>query len=459
MRRPWSFVLMFAVFITGTALAASVPQEPENDNPEYLLDIVTNRYSRWWREIYDSGDDRFRFRLGSNNVSQWFLEEELKLAAPLADRIRFRFHHARLFHYSTEEIGWDVLEFEGRVSGPVYFSVYALPTFDKHTSSLGLMLQHRQAVNEYAIISVEWPALLRNFSEHHRDTADSLLDVFTDQPVRIGLDLRERIIPNVWVRATGEYIPSFTMGEEVNATGQQIPEERSEGKALDGWVEYIIDPDRGVRDQMAFGVEAGYQRSRKSTDVSADPAGDVSFGGEPSRRLAGSPQLIPQEHFDDDLYEMTDSDTVSAWRDTRGFVAPYAWVPVGRRAVLNATLRYEEREISVGNDLGQTFDTSNHYLVPRVGASYALGDRRQYIVEGGYAAEFRDRKVEKVDGLLPRVTLSDNDYNDHRLYLAFDYVFGETNLIRLNESFELDCEDRGQFGIHDHGFFQMIIGF
>jgi hypothetical protein len=31
--------------------------------------------------------------------------------------------------------------------------------------------------------------------------------------------------------------------------------------------------------------------------------------------------------------------------------------------------------------------------------------------------------------------------------------------VRLNEAFELDPEDRGQFGIHDHGFFQMIVGF
>ncbi len=458
MRRPWSLSLIFALFITGTALAASVPQEPENDNSEYLLDIVTNQYSRWWREIYDAGDDRFRFRLGSNNVSQWFIEEELKLAAPLADRVRFRFHHARLFHYTTEEIGWDVLEFEGRINGPIYFSVYAKPTSDKRNSSIGLMLQHRRAVNEYAIFSVEWPGFLKNFSEHHRDTADSLLNVFIDQPVRLGLDVRERIIPNVWVRATGEYIPSFTMGEEVNATGQKYPEERSEGKALDGWVEYIVDPDREVRDQMAFGIEAGYQRSRKSKDVEGGLA-DLSAAGEFLRRDGGAPQLIPQEHFDDDIYDMTDIDTVSAWRDTRGFVSPYAWVPVGGRVVLNAVLRYEEREISVGNALGQTFDTSNRYVVPCVGVSYALGDRRQYLVESGYAAEFRNRTEEKVDGLMPRVTLSDQDYNDHRLYLAFEYVFGETNLIRLNESFELDCEDRGQFGIHDHGFFQMIIGF
>jgi hypothetical protein len=457
MRRALYIVVALLLTASSSALCGSVPQEPENDNPEYLLDIVTNEYSRRWREVWDGGDNRFRFRLGSNKVTQWFLEEELKLAAPLVDRVRFRFHHARLFRYTTEEIAWDVLEFEGRIHDRLYLSLYGRPTLDKREGALGFILQQRRAVNRYVSVSVEWPGFMRNYFEHHRDTSDSLLNVFTDRPVRFALDARERILPRLWVRVSGEYVPSFEMGEEVNATGEKIPKEEAGARALVGWIEYASDPSSEVRDQMAFGIEAAYQRSAKSKDVRCGCGlSDVSplFS-----RRGGGPAAMPQGYFEQGLYESTDEDTVRAWRDERVFVSPYAWVPINDRIVLNGALRYEWREIGMRNHFSQTHYTANEYVVPRVGISYALGLRRQYVLEGGFVSEFRTRSVERVAGSSSRVTLREEDFDDHRLYLAFEYVFGESNMIRLTEGFELDAEDRGQFGIHDHGFFQVIIGF
>ena len=116
-----AFALIVCAYVC-VAAAATVPRPPEEDNQEYLLDIVTNEYSREWREAWDAGDNRFRFRLGSNNVSQWFIEEELKLAVRLNKRLRFRFYHARLDRFTTERIPWDVLEFEGQVSPSWYLA-------------------------------------------------------------------------------------------------------------------------------------------------------------------------------------------------------------------------------------------------------------------------------------------------------------------------------------------------
>ncbi|UCH85629.1 MAG: hypothetical protein JSW50_08075, partial [Candidatus Latescibacterota bacterium] len=105
MKHLRSITLVTAAFLScclGGAFASSVPQHPEMDNPEYQLDIVTNGYSRWWREVWDAGDNRFRFRLGSNNVTQWFIDEQLKFATDLIrDRLRFRFYHMRIKPYST----------------------------------------------------------------------------------------------------------------------------------------------------------------------------------------------------------------------------------------------------------------------------------------------------------------------------------------------------------------------
>jgi hypothetical protein len=462
-------VLGASVALWGSARAAPPPHEAERDNREYLLDIVTNDYSRSWREIWDAEDNRFRFRLGSNNVTQWFVDEEIKLSAALLDRVRFRFYHSRQFRYSTEQISWDVMEFEGRVHKRMYLSLYARPTVDKRKSSLGVIVQHRRAVNRFFMLSVEWPGFLRNSSEHWRDTPDSLLDVFTDQPVRFGIDVREKITRNVWIRAVGEIVPSFEMGDEETATGLRIPRESAEAKALDGWVEYVVDPSRDVRDQMAFGIEAGYQRSKKSKarEAEALPTGNPDVEAlaseNPSVRAFshtdGPPWAVPQNHFGEDLYEQTDDDTITAWRDTRRFVSPYAWVPLGERVTLRATLRYEEREIAIDNDAQQTFHTTNEYVIPRLGVLYSMGSQRQYIIETGLVSEFRERTEERFDGPSGRATMRKDDYEDHRLYLAFEYVFGGSNVIRLNEGFELDSEDRGKFGIHDHGFFQLIIGF
>lgn len=445
----------YAAYVRG----ATVPQEPEEDNQEYLLDLVTNQYNRSWREVWDAGDNRFRFRLGSNNVTQWFLEEELKFSTELLDRLRFRFYHSRRFRYTTDKVTWDVMELEARVHKRNYASLYVRPTFDKRQSSLGFMYQHRRAVNRFILLSVEWPGLFRNFFEHHRNTADSLLNIFTDRPVRLGLDVREQIIPNVWIRARGEFIPSFEMGEEVTATGERFPKERAEAKALAGWAEYIIDPARDIRDQMVFGIEMGYQRSRKSKDPEYGGSwlDDIGVLGSPR----GDDHLvrIPQRRFGEDLYERTEEDTVMAWRDSRRFVSPYAWVPLNDRVVLRGTLRFEEREIAIGNDNDQTFTTINKYVVPSVGVRYGLGDRRQYLLEAGFASEFRERTEKRVESPDVPQIVGEEDFDDHRLYIAFEYVFGDSKIIRFIEAFELDSEDRGEFKIHDHGFCQLILGF
>ena len=459
MRTIVLIAVMILIVAGGRARGAAVPQEPEEDNQEYLLDIVTNEYSRWWREVWDAGDNRFRFRLGSNNVTQWFMEEELKLSTELLDRLRFRFYHSRQFRYSTEKISWDVMEFEGRVLERGYVSLYVRPTSDKRESSLGLMFQHRRSVNQFMILSVEWPGFMRNFSEHHRNTSDSLLNVFTKKPVRFGLDVRERIIPNVWVRARGEFIPSFEMGEEVTANGETFPKERAEAKAMGGWIEYITDPAREIRDQTAFGIEVGYERSRKSKDPEYGSSLFDDRGVFGPSRDGESLVRVPQTRFGEDLFERTDEDTVRAWRESRWFVAPYAWVTLTDRVGLRATIRFEEREIAIGNDADQTFTTINEYVVPAVGVRYALGERRQYLLEAGLASEFRKRTEKQVESpSLPHVVLEEN-FDDHRLYIAFEYVFGDSKIIRINEAFELDSEDRGEFKIHDHGFVQLILGF
>jgi hypothetical protein len=129
------------------------------------------------------------------------------------------------------------------------------------------------------------------------------------------------------------------------------------------------------------------------------------------------------------------------------------------RVVLRGTLRFEEREIAIGNDNDQTFTTINKYVVPSVGVRYGLGDRRQYQLEAGLASEWRERTEKRTESPDVPQIVGEEDFDDHRLYIAFEYVFSDSKIIRFIEAFELDSEDRGEFKIHDHGFFQLILGF
>ncbi|UCG50424.1 MAG: hypothetical protein JSW58_09420 [Candidatus Latescibacterota bacterium] len=444
----------------GSALAGTIPQEPEIDNGEYFLDVVTNEYTRWWREIWDAGDNRIRFRLGSNNTGQWFMEEELKVTSDLlANRLRFRYYHGRLLRYTTYRIAADVLELEGRLYRKNYLSLLIRPTLDKRESSIGLMFQHREATNRFVKVSVEWPHFLNNFSERRRDRHDSLLTIYTDHPTRYAFDLRERIIPGIWVGATGEFIPEFEMGDELTATQEKIPKERADAKVITGWAEYILNPSRGLREQTAFGINAGYRKERKSKDPECQCSfWDDRVVGDTARDDRGI-WAVPQTYFEGDLYGRTEEDTVMAWRESRWFLSPYAWVVVNDRLTVRASVRFEEREIAIGNDNEQAFYTVNKYIVPTVGARYAFGKSRLAILEMGIVSEFRRRTEERTDDPFMRMVTRKENFDDNRMYIAFEYVFGDSKILRLNEAIELDAQDWGEFRIHDHGFFQLIFEF
>jgi hypothetical protein len=168
---------------------------------------------------------------------------------------------------------------------------------------------------------------------------------------------------------------------------------------------------------------------------------------------------VPPTHFGRDLYQRTDEDSVAAWRDSRWFLSPYAWIVLNDRVTLRANVRVGEQEIGIGNVTEQTFYTTNAYVVPLVGVRYSFGRSRSAVLETGLVSEWRKRTEEQTDDMHNRVEVRREHFDDHRLYVGFEYVFGDSKIIRLVEAFELDAEDRGDFAIHDHGFFQVIFGF
>jgi hypothetical protein len=516
-RLPKYILLVLFLLIPVLLHAAQVPQEPEKDNKEYLLDLVTNGYNRTWREIWDAGDNRLRLRLGSNNVREWFIEEELKFSAHLLNRLRLRFYHSRLLYYTSKRRSFDTIEFEGRLWGDYYASFFAEPRAEKVDNSIGLAFQRRTAVNRYAVIYFELPRFLNNFTEHHKATSDSVLSVYSRLPVRMGLELRDNITPHVAARLSGYLSNAFEAVNENTFTRMRVPREGGKVKAVSGWVEYVDNGSLPAGEQSAFGIEGAYiylgkyrnfpgsalgmdlngdsresprerlsgdssrylLRESSGSEVQSMDLGSNGVFGEGlvwgSKRCSGensgaharggggsmtrSPGIsLPYIELGEDPFTFMEEDTMRIWSETRQYATPYVWLPVNRMLSINAAVRFERREISWASVDGAQADVTNQYVVPSVKARLELGRRRASAVEGGFIAEYRKRK-EKITRDLSILSNSRDDYRDHRLILSYEYHFRPDAILRIIESLDLDREDWGQFSIHDHGFFQMIMGF
>jgi hypothetical protein len=430
----------------------TAPVEPQTENPEFTLDTWTNRYDRYWREVWDGGDNRFRLKFGSNNVREWNLEEELKLAADLLDdRLRFRFYHSRLLLDSSDQRRRDTFEFELRLRGRYYLSVFATPTFTKAENSIGLMLQHRARVDEYVKLIAELPHAVRNFAERHGDRPGASYTAFTRRPFRLAVDARGALVPCVWGRLVVDYVRPFETATEDNDTGALADNERGEAWSIGGWVEYAAG-DRGP-DQPAGGIY--YHAESRLREGEPVHAGGPVAAALPGRAGGDAPGRIPVG-IGNEFYTPTVPDTLRRWSDKRAVLEPFVRLPVAGRWVFKGSPRLDYRELETTDEAGRTSRIENGSIVAGAGGQVALGDTRRAVVEGGFAMEYRDRRQSCG---CPGAPARKDIYRDHRLYASFEYRFSPTRVIRLIETIDLAREDWGSFSIHDHGFVQAIFSF
>jgi hypothetical protein len=256
-------IVAFTLLVMTAAPAPAtppVPREPKSENSEYILDLVTNRYRPAWRDVWERGDNRFRLRLGSNDVARWFLEEELKASASLTDdRLRFRYWHTRKLRHETEEIRGDTFELEARLFERNYLSVYVTPSAAKADNAVGLILQSRRTVDRYTKFFIEFPHIVHNFVERNKDDGDSLITTFEGVPLRIGLVERDEVALGLTFWLEGEIVPEFTVVEEEQHTGRETRAENAFARSL------------LVRFERARASRAGTARTSAADIPSASP--------------------------------------------------------------------------------------------------------------------------------------------------------------------------------------------
>jgi len=443
--------------------SATSPREPERDNEEYILDQVTNEYSRPWREVWDGGESELRFRLGSNNVRQWFIEEELKLTTYLLRRLRLKFYQSRLLRYTDHQYSFNTFEFEFRLQNDYYASLIAIPTAKKDDNSIGFSIQRRRAVNRYALVYIELPRFLNNFTEHHKATSDTLFDIYSRQPVRFGVEFRDNIGAHLAVRFSGYMSNNYEFALENSRTGERMGEGGGKVKAFAGWIEHIDDTTKTVDKQNVFGIEGAYAFIEKFrvpalSQAATEILPPLKHDQVSRKDLMSTGYALPFIEFGDDPFTLMKSDTLLSYSEEKMFFAPYLWMSVGERAVVALSVRFERRELYWTNNERIGSRIRNRYIVPAFRLFYELGARKKSEVGFAFISEYRKRTEVDCIGSGQIIDM-DSERKDRRICILYEYRFRPDARLKIIESIDLDKRDWGQFSVHDHGFFQLIIGF
>jgi hypothetical protein len=133
------------------------------------------------------------------------------------------------------------------------------------------------------------------------------------------------------------------------------------------------------------------------------------------------------------------------------------WIPLAERLLLKWSLDYVDRKLAWRDDRGRLTKIENTAVVPGVGLQVRPRGGKTYL-EAGLAAEYRRRTEEHYRSGLGEGRRDDR-YQDHRIYLVYEYRFADAKIIRLIETIDLDREDWGSFSIHDHAFVQLLFEF
>jgi hypothetical protein len=123
--------------------------------------------------------------------------------------------------------------------------------------------------------------------------------------------------------------------------------------------------------------------------------------------------------------------------------------------VLKTSVRLDYRELDYAYVTGGSSEIVNRSVVAGAGAQVKLGGARRSVLESGLAMEYRERQESCGCG----GTEQNDNYQDHRFYVSYEYRFSPTRIIRLVETIDFDREDWGSFSIHDHGFVQAVFSF
>jgi len=394
----------------GSSFRSTSPEEPEKYDSEYYLDMLTVRTDHNWREVWDRSDNVYNFSTGSLNVEQWFLRQSLKFSASLSENFRFRYWLDDCNTLTEDNGTRNEIEIEWNFSPRYYFSFYLEPAFWKRENDIGVGIQRRTAIDRYLKLIVRIRDFANNFAYEHGDAIEGEKNIYSTQPLEFTFQMREEagrllrfglngIFSNRWEK---EFNFIDNPADNYSAAGY--------GKSLQGWVE------RDIPDKFMLGFDMKLAEFYSGRDESKETHEIVEMLPYIWWYPAGLPKRLD--------------------------------LPAGKGFAFRAGVQFRrERWRREGVEAGE-FEKEE--ILPFFTARFMISPTQT--VEAGFLS---DRYEAVRTGMNPGSDLR----WENRFKLMWEIAARGGSRLRLIETIDLDREDWGQFGPHDHFFLMAQICF
>ena len=412
----------------GAGLAAGLyvpgPYDTEEEfDIEYAMDLVQLSYDRDWERIWAEHDIGVRFAMGSLNVRQWFLNQEVKLAADFTDWFRFLYRYDR---YEGLEPLWDerqLNEFELEFGIWRWFKLGLRtdPTFWKRYSDAGFTTKFRYDRGRYVEAGCTAIDFDNNYSFRRSKYDEGYEEMFEDSPRRY--------------EAAGGW--SFPLGFSVTGEGfWRTPSTK--------FYTYFYGQRPNWARRFAERYGAATVRKKLPADLEAYYRGAASEWEE-TRRLTDAPsgEVPLEENYDGRLTLASHGGGVY-------------YQPPGRHRVRGGLeRRFQTRRFNFADKPYQSYDYDKTEWVYHL--LWRLRTWRELYLETGYMGEIINAEKINLDTGF-RETM-DREKTQNRVPISLEYKFGEKYALKIASGVDLDSRDWGQYLIYDKAYAYVIACF
>jgi hypothetical protein len=408
----------------GPALGQYVPgpyDVEEEFDREYGMDLAQLSYDRDWERMWKAHDSGLRLAMGSLNVRQWHLNQEVKFAAEFTNWFRFLYRYDR---YEGLEPLWDErqlneMEVEFRLWRWFKLGLRMQPTFWKRYTDAGFTGKFHYGPGRFVEAGYTAIDFDNNYSFERSAYDEGYEEIFEKRPRRY----------------EGRGAWSFPWGLAVDGEGFIRP-------ASTKYYTYFYDqqPDWARRYAEWYGAATVSQTLPANMEVYYQITANA---WDETKRLTGPPTGEISREYDYDGRLTLGSHGVGAYYQPAGRHRLHAGVK--RR---NQTRRF---------DFGARPDLD--YLYEKTEIIYHLLWRlrvwRELYVETGYMGEAVD-----IDHTYLASGASDEgERTENRLPISLEYKFGENYAFKMSSGLDLDRRDWGDYLYYDKAYAFVIAGF
>lgn len=422
----WKYVTGVLAVTCGAGPAAGQylpgPYHIEEEfDKEYAMDLVQLSYDRDWDRIWADNDIGVRVAMGSLNVRQWFLNQEVKVAADFTSWFRFLY---RYDCYEGLEPLWDerqLNEFELEFGLWRWFKLglRTEPTFWKRYSDAGFTTKFRYDRGRYVDVGYTAIDFDNNYSFRRSSYDEGYEEMFENSP-------RRYEVAAAW---------SFPWGFRLEGEGfWRTPSTKNYTYF------YGQQPDWTRRYAERHGSLTAWKTL--PANLEAYYRGEANLWEE-TRRLTDPPtgEAQLEENYDGRL-------TLGSHG------AGLYFQPPGRhRLRVGLQRRHQTRRFDFDDEPFRSYFYDKTELVCHL--LWRLRTWRELYLETGYMGEALDVKKTR----LASQEVETWRWHENRVPISLEYKFGPNYAFKLASGIDLDERDWGAYLIYDKAYAFVIACF